>query len=231
MQFMCCNFHALFIFVLPSSPSLSTPSLLFSTLPTPPPYTSLPLIINPSLPPFLPSLPSSSLPPSSLPPPSIPPSSSLYPFPPYPSFSSPPPPIQTELEVSVEEVHHPGSVLDFPHRPPWSYDMSKAELVSLEERQFEAYLKDIYSKYTAEQLSYFEHNLEVTEGAGNPLPSPLPSYICYFGIKSVFFPLKINESLRHKFNGLLSFPTSLVQGKGLLYTDYHLFTHIIVNLP
>ena len=38
----------------------------------------------------------------------------------------------------MEEVHQPGSVLDFPHRPPWDYSMSKAELEALEERSFEA---------------------------------------------------------------------------------------------
>ncbi len=51
--------------------------------------------------------------------------------------------------------------LDFPRRPPWSYAMSKRDLEASEERAFEAYLNVIHSKHTVEQLSYFEHNLEV----------------------------------------------------------------------
>ena len=56
------------------------------------------------------------------------------------------------------------SGLDIPRRPPWTYEMSKEELETTEEREFEAYLKKIHSKYTMAQLSYFEHNLEVREG-------------------------------------------------------------------
>ena len=65
----------------------------------------------------------------------------------------------------MEEVYQPGSVLDMPQRPPWSYAMSKAQLQDVEEKHFEDYLKKIYSKYKPSQLSYFEHNLEVKSSA------------------------------------------------------------------
>lgn len=52
-------------------------------------------------------------------------------------------------------------VLDFPRRPPWSYEMSKEQLMSQEERSFQEYLGKIHGAYTSEKLSYFEHNLEV----------------------------------------------------------------------
>lgn len=69
---------------------------------------------------------------------------------------------QASLEVSVEDIYHPGSELDIPKRPPWSYSMSKAEVERQEEAMFESYLKNIYSKHDPQRLSFFEHNLEVS---------------------------------------------------------------------
>nr|XP_034380636.1 guanine nucleotide-binding protein-like 1 isoform X2 [Arvicanthis niloticus] len=70
-------------------------------------------------------------------------------------------PVSAEvLELDIREVYQPGSVLDFPRRPPWSYEMSKEQLMSQEERSFQEYLGKIHGAYTAEKLSYFEHNLE-----------------------------------------------------------------------
>lgn len=70
-------------------------------------------------------------------------------------------PVSAELlELDIREVYQPGSVLDFPRRPPWSYEMSKEQLMSQEERSFQEYLGKIHGAYTSEKLSYFEHNLE-----------------------------------------------------------------------
>nr|KAF6461952.1 putative G protein nucleolar 1 (putative) [Molossus molossus] len=70
-------------------------------------------------------------------------------------------PVSTEmLELDIQEVYQPGSVLDFPRRPPWSYEMSKEQLMSQEERSFQEYLGKIHGAFTSEKLSYFEHNLE-----------------------------------------------------------------------
>lgn len=70
-------------------------------------------------------------------------------------------PVSAEvLELDIREVYQPGSVLDFPRRPPWSYEMSKEQLMSQEERSFQEYLGKIHGAYTLEKLSYFEHNLE-----------------------------------------------------------------------
>ncbi|CAJ0924821.1 unnamed protein product [Ranitomeya imitator] len=67
---------------------------------------------------------------------------------------------ETELEVDIEKIYRPGSVLDFPKRPAWSYEMSKEAVVSQEERAFREYLQKIYEKHTPQELSYFDHNLE-----------------------------------------------------------------------
>lgn len=53
------------------------------------------------------------------------------------------------------------TVLDFPKRPPWNYQMTKEQLLAREEKCFRDYLEGIYSTYQPSQLSYFEHNLEV----------------------------------------------------------------------
>jgi len=54
------------------------------------------------------------------------------------------------------------TVLDIPKRPPWDYKMSKEKVESQESKMFELYLKEIYEHYKPEDLSYFEHNLEVS---------------------------------------------------------------------
>jgi len=52
-------------------------------------------------------------------------------------------------------------VLDIPKRPSWNYKMSKQAVESQESRMFETYLHEIYKHYKPEELSYFEHNIEV----------------------------------------------------------------------
>uniref|UniRef100_A0A8C4NNN8 Uncharacterized protein n=1 Tax=Eptatretus burgeri TaxID=7764 RepID=A0A8C4NNN8_EPTBU len=69
---------------------------------------------------------------------------------------------EKELEVDVDEIYRPGSVLDFPRRPPWSYNMSREALWTREERVFEKYLKEVHDAFPSVKLSYFEHNLEVS---------------------------------------------------------------------
>ena len=63
--------------------------------------------------------------------------------------------------MSVDDIYVPGTVLDIPKRPPWSYSMTKEQVESQEEAMFEDYLQKIYSQYNPNRLSYFEHNLEV----------------------------------------------------------------------
>ena len=65
------------------------------------------------------------------------------------------------LEVAVEDVYKPGSVLDLPRRPPWDYHMSKAQVEMNEEAAFWQYLKNIYTLHSNDELSFFELNLEV----------------------------------------------------------------------
>ena len=61
----------------------------------------------------------------------------------------------------MEDIYQPGSVLDIPQRPPWTYQMIKMEVEAREETMFVEYLRNIYSRHKPEELSYFEHNLEV----------------------------------------------------------------------
>lgn len=65
------------------------------------------------------------------------------------------------MEVGVDDIYRPGSVLDIPKRPPWNYSMTKEMVEGQEEAMFEKYLRNIYSSYKSGGLSYFEHNLEV----------------------------------------------------------------------
>ncbi|XP_051899706.1 LOW QUALITY PROTEIN: guanine nucleotide-binding protein-like 1 [Pristis pectinata] len=67
---------------------------------------------------------------------------------------------ETELEVDIDDIYKPGSVLDFPKRSPWNYTMTKEQLLVQEEKAFRDYLEKIYSTFDPTKLSYFEHNLE-----------------------------------------------------------------------
>lgn len=67
---------------------------------------------------------------------------------------------ETELEVDIGKIYRPGSVLDFPKRPAWNYDMSKEAVQSQEEKAFRDYLQKIYENHDPRDLSYFDHNLE-----------------------------------------------------------------------
>ncbi|KAF9426034.1 Guanine nucleotide-binding-like protein 1, partial [Entomortierella beljakovae] len=66
---------------------------------------------------------------------------------------------ESALEVSFESMFP--EVIGFPKRPKWDYSTSREELVKNETKMFEAWMESIYSRYPADELSYFEHNLEV----------------------------------------------------------------------
>jgi len=53
------------------------------------------------------------------------------------------------------------TVLGLPKRPLWDANTTKEELEKEETKMFISWLRDIHSKYTIEELSPFEHNLEV----------------------------------------------------------------------
>ncbi|RIA83564.1 P-loop containing nucleoside triphosphate hydrolase protein [Glomus cerebriforme] len=65
----------------------------------------------------------------------------------------------TALEVSIKDIYT--TIIDFPKRPPWHYGMTKEELETNEEHSFQRWLDDVYDKYPREELSFFEHNLDV----------------------------------------------------------------------
>ncbi|KAF9990859.1 Guanine nucleotide-binding-like protein 1 [Mortierella antarctica] len=66
---------------------------------------------------------------------------------------------ESELEVSFEDMY--SNMIEFPKRPTWDYSMSRQELERNETRMFEEWMDSVYDQYPAEELSYFEHNLEV----------------------------------------------------------------------
>ena len=70
-------------------------------------------------------------------------------------------PFECEYTIINTGVHLSCKVLDIPKRPSWNYKMSKQAVESQESRMFEAYLQEIYKHYKPEELSHFEHNLEV----------------------------------------------------------------------
>ncbi|KAG0261415.1 Guanine nucleotide-binding-like protein 1 [Actinomortierella ambigua] len=66
---------------------------------------------------------------------------------------------ESDLEVSFEDFFP--KVIDLPKRPQWDYSMSREQVEKNEKAMFEAWIDNIYDNYPAEELSYFEHNLEV----------------------------------------------------------------------
>nr|CAD7586921.1 unnamed protein product [Timema genevievae] len=65
---------------------------------------------------------------------------------------------ESELEVAIEDYFLPE--LDFPKRPPWSVDMTRAQLESREHQYFTEYISKLEEKFSWKELSYFELNLE-----------------------------------------------------------------------
>ncbi|KAJ3235178.1 Guanine nucleotide-binding-like protein 1 [Chytriomyces hyalinus] len=69
---------------------------------------------------------------------------------------------QSALEIGFETLYRdPSKVITFPRRPPWFKGESKERVESREKIIFEQWLQSVYSTWNAQDLSYFEHNLEV----------------------------------------------------------------------
>lgn len=66
----------------------------------------------------------------------------------------------TEAEMEIDDSYFNG--YDFPHRPPWNYQMSKEVVLANEERYFFKYITSLEKKHfdDMKQLSYCELNLE-----------------------------------------------------------------------
>ncbi|XP_049586296.1 guanine nucleotide-binding protein-like 1 isoform X1 [Syngnathus scovelli] len=65
-----------------------------------------------------------------------------------------------QLEIGIEDIYPPEKGLGFPRRPPWTYEMSRADLLREEEKSYKRYLDDLRSRNPPGSLSHFEHNLE-----------------------------------------------------------------------
>ena len=67
---------------------------------------------------------------------------------------------EESLEIPIENIYRPGSALDMPVRPAWTYDMTKEQLEQQERTYFEGYLEKIFADFEGENLSFFEMNVE-----------------------------------------------------------------------
>ncbi|XP_033979886.1 guanine nucleotide-binding protein-like 1 [Trematomus bernacchii] len=65
-----------------------------------------------------------------------------------------------EDEISIDDVFPPEKGLGFPRRPPWSYEMTRENLLKREEKSYREHLDDLHSRNPEGSLSHFEHNLE-----------------------------------------------------------------------
>ncbi|KAI8854599.1 P-loop containing nucleoside triphosphate hydrolase protein [Chytridium lagenaria] len=68
---------------------------------------------------------------------------------------------QESLEIGFEDLYPDSRTISFPKRPAWTSTTSKATLESQETASFNAWLDHTYSTWRAEELSFFEHNIEV----------------------------------------------------------------------
>ncbi|KAI8902347.1 P-loop containing nucleoside triphosphate hydrolase protein [Globomyces pollinis-pini] len=65
------------------------------------------------------------------------------------------------LIVDLNTYYPIKNQIDFPKRPKWSKEMSKIELETNEQIYFDDWLKSITKTYQNQDLSFFEHNLQV----------------------------------------------------------------------
>ncbi|GFR78050.1 guanine nucleotide-binding protein-like 1 [Elysia marginata] len=63
-------------------------------------------------------------------------------------------------EWTLEDAYPNDAKLDFPKRPPWSYASSKEELEQREHKYFLEYVQEVLDQPRAQDLSFFELNLE-----------------------------------------------------------------------
>jgi len=53
---------------------------------------------------------------------------------------------EESLEIPIEQIYRPGSALDMPVRPPWTYEMSKEQLEQQEKTYFNVKHQSICNK-------------------------------------------------------------------------------------
>lgn len=65
-------------------------------------------------------------------------------------------------ESSVfEKDYYNENLIDMPKRPKWETSQSKEQLEAREQKYFQSWLEDIHSRFSADALNHFEHNLQV----------------------------------------------------------------------
>jgi hypothetical protein len=63
--------------------------------------------------------------------------------------------------ISLSDLYSPDSLIQFPIRPDWTCKDSKQTLEKRETDYFENWKQGVYDSYPVQDLSYFEHNLQV----------------------------------------------------------------------
>ncbi len=58
---------------------------------------------------------------------------------------------EESLEIPIEQIYRPGSALDMPIRPPWTYDTTKEQLYEQERKYFDV---NIFIK-NEKQINFF----------------------------------------------------------------------------
>ncbi|GJQ68163.1 hypothetical protein Trydic_g16818 [Trypoxylus dichotomus] len=66
--------------------------------------------------------------------------------------------LEKELEINGDNYFLKD--LDFPKRPPWSFEMTREQLEAKEQKYFKEYISTIEEKFNWRDLSFFELNLE-----------------------------------------------------------------------
>ena len=56
------------------------------------------------------------------------------------------------MEVDVDDVYQPGSVLDMPKRPEWDYSMGKTKLDKREEQYFADYCERVMESHETRKV-------------------------------------------------------------------------------
>ncbi|KAJ3353931.1 Guanine nucleotide-binding-like protein 1 [Entophlyctis luteolus] len=67
----------------------------------------------------------------------------------------------TALEIGLDDLYHPSKLITFPQRPEWFPGDSKEVVEGREERIFKEWMDDLFNKWSADELSFFEQNIEV----------------------------------------------------------------------
>lgn len=147
-----------------------------------------------------------------------------------------------EKQLEIDANGYFPRELDFPKRPEWSYELSKQQLDSKENRYFTEYLNEIEKKMTSTELGFFELNLETWRQLWRVIEmSDIVLYIVDIRFSSLMFPPSLYEyvtkDLKKEFilvlNKIDLAPASLVVAWKSYFEEMYPSVHIVMftSLP